>query len=61
MDQKDEGPVPVVEKEVSLSDVLDAIKELTSTTIELTHSINDMAKEYGLKRRAGVFDGKGIT
>ena len=45
----------------TLGDVLDAVKELTSTTSELIKAIDGMRKEYGLKTRAGIFDQKGIT
>ena len=48
-------------KETTLSVVLDAVKELTTTIADLVEAVEEMRKEYGLKKRAGVFDQKGIT
>lgn len=38
--------------------VLDAVRELTTTVSDLVEQVEEMRKEYGLKKRAGVFTGK---
>jgi hypothetical protein len=55
-----EPEVETVE-ETTNSAVLDAVKELTTTVADLITAINEMAKEYKLKSRAGMFDQKGVS
>jgi hypothetical protein len=60
--QSVEEVVPVPDgSETSNGDVLDAVRELTSTVSELITAIDGMRKEYGLKNRAGIFDQKGVS
>ena len=61
MEKKESTPTEVNEASVSLSDVLGAVRTLTETVSDLVSAVEEMRKEYGLKKRAGVFDQKGIT
>ena len=47
-------------KETTLSDLLDAVKELTSTVSDLVTTVDGMREDMNLKKRAGVFDGAKI-
>ena len=48
-------PDETQEKQVSLSDVLDAVKELTKATTEVAQHVSDLKEEWAKWRKAGKF------
>lgn len=57
----DQTPEVEVPKEATLSEILDAVRELTSTVADCVEQIELMIKETKLTKRAGIFDQKGVT